>query len=126
MLAQNNGAAVGIAGFRRIEETVEAGYSVYPALQRIGLATEGLHALVEWLFDQADISRLRATIQPDNTPIGPGRGEAGYGTDRYWGRSRYRLGAGLRADKERVDRRLALSRGDQRQPTLKVAHPSPS
>jgi RimJ/RimL family protein N-acetyltransferase len=68
MLARNNGAAVGIAGFSRSEDAVVTGYSVYPALQRLGLATEGLQALVEWLFENADVSRLRATIPPDNTP----------------------------------------------------------
>ena len=68
MLARNNGAAVGIAGFSRAEDAVVAGYSVYPALQRLGLATEGLLALVEWLFEHADVRRLRATIPPDNAP----------------------------------------------------------
>jgi RimJ/RimL family protein N-acetyltransferase len=68
MVARNNDAAVGIAGFSRIEEIVEAGYSIYPALQRIGLATEGLNALIEWLFDHTDISALRAAISPNNTP----------------------------------------------------------
>ena len=68
MLARNNGAAVGIAGFSRAHDAVVTGYSVYPALQRMGLATEGLQALVGWLFEQADVSRVRATIPPDNTP----------------------------------------------------------
>jgi RimJ/RimL family protein N-acetyltransferase len=67
MLARNNGAAVGIAGFSRIEETVEADYSVYPALQHIGLATESLRALINWLFESAAVTRLRVTIAPDNT-----------------------------------------------------------
>jgi RimJ/RimL family protein N-acetyltransferase len=68
MLARNNGAAVGIAGFSRSEEAVVTGYSVYPALQRMGLATEGLQALVSWLFEHTDVSRLRATVPPDNAP----------------------------------------------------------
>ena len=66
MLARTNGAAVGIAGFSRTEDAVVTGYSVYPALQRMGLATEGLQALVAWLFERADVDRLRATIPPDN------------------------------------------------------------
>ena len=52
MLARTNGAAVGIAGFSRTEDAVVTGYSVYPALRRIGLATEGLQALVAWLFER--------------------------------------------------------------------------
>jgi RimJ/RimL family protein N-acetyltransferase len=34
----------------------------------MGLATEGLLALVEWLFEHADVGRLRATMPPDNAP----------------------------------------------------------
>ena len=44
------------------------GYSVYPALRRIGLATEGLQALLAWLFEQSGVDRVRATIPPDNAP----------------------------------------------------------
>jgi ribosomal-protein-alanine N-acetyltransferase len=68
MLARSNGAAVGIAGFSRSDETVVTGYSVYPALQRMGLATEGLQALLDWLFEQSGVERVRATIPPDNAP----------------------------------------------------------
>jgi [ribosomal protein S5]-alanine N-acetyltransferase len=68
MLARSNRAAVGIAGFSQSEDTVLTGYSVYPALQRMGLATEGLQALLAWLFEQSGVERVRATIPPDNAP----------------------------------------------------------
>jgi RimJ/RimL family protein N-acetyltransferase len=44
------------------------GYSVYPALRRIGLATEGLQALLDWLFERSGVERVRAAIPPDNAP----------------------------------------------------------
>ena len=68
MLARSNGAAVGIAGFSQSGDAVLTGYSVYPALRRIGLATEGLQALLAWLFEQTGVDRVRATIPPDNAP----------------------------------------------------------
>ena len=68
MLARSNRAAVGIVGFSQTEGAVLAGYSVYPALRRMGLATEGLQALLAWLFDQSGVDRVRATIPPDNIP----------------------------------------------------------
>ena len=68
MLARTNGAAVGMAGFGRSEGAVVAGYAVYPALQRMGLATEGLQALLGWLFRQSDVERVRVTMPPDNAP----------------------------------------------------------
>jgi [ribosomal protein S5]-alanine N-acetyltransferase len=68
MLARSNRAAVGIAGFARSEDAVVTGYSVYPALRRMGLATEGLQALLSWLFERADVNRVRAIIPPDNAP----------------------------------------------------------
>jgi [ribosomal protein S5]-alanine N-acetyltransferase len=68
MLARSNGAAVGIAGFSQGGDAVVTGYSVYPSLQRMGLATEGLQALLRWLFEQSGIERVRAAIPPDNAP----------------------------------------------------------
>ena len=66
MMARTNGAAVGIAGFGQAEGAVVAGYAVYPALQRMGLATEGLQALLGWLFQETDVERVRATMPPAN------------------------------------------------------------
>jgi ribosomal-protein-alanine N-acetyltransferase len=68
MLARSNGAAVGIAGFSRSGDAVLTGYSVYPSLRRIGLATEGLQALLDWLFERSGVERVRAAIPPDNAP----------------------------------------------------------
>jgi RimJ/RimL family protein N-acetyltransferase len=68
MLARSNGAAVGIAGFGHGGDVVLTGYSVYPSLQRMGLATEGLQALLRWLFDETGVERVRATIPPGNAP----------------------------------------------------------
>jgi RimJ/RimL family protein N-acetyltransferase len=68
MLARANNAAVGVAGFRRTGDVVTTRYSIYPALQHVGLATEGLQALLEWLFEQAEVNRVRATMPAGNAP----------------------------------------------------------
>jgi [ribosomal protein S5]-alanine N-acetyltransferase len=66
MLARSNGAAAGVVRFSRVDEAVETSYSIYPVLQRIGLATEGVGALMAWLFQRVDVWRLRAKVMPDN------------------------------------------------------------
>lgn len=68
LLARSNGAAVGIAGFSPSQDAVLTGYSIYPALRRMGLATEGVQALLDWLFESSEVERVRARIPPDNTP----------------------------------------------------------
>lgn len=43
------------------------GYSVYPADERRGYATEAVSALVDWAFVDSRVARVRATMLPDNT-----------------------------------------------------------
>lgn len=66
MLARSNGAAAGIVRFNRVEGAVETSYSVYPALQHVGLATEAVAALMSWLFQRVDVWRLTARMPADN------------------------------------------------------------
>jgi ribosomal-protein-alanine N-acetyltransferase len=44
------------------------GYSVYPAHQRRGYATEAMERLLEWAFTQPGAELARATIPPWNAP----------------------------------------------------------
>lgn len=59
--------AVGCAGFTGNPDAdcaVTMGYSVYPAFQGRGLASEAASALVSWALTQPGIRRVRATIPP--------------------------------------------------------------
>ncbi|MCA9880957.1 MAG: GNAT family N-acetyltransferase, partial [Thermomicrobiales bacterium] len=47
--------------------TVTLGYSIFPAFQRQGYATEAAHILTEWALAQPEVLRVRATISPRNT-----------------------------------------------------------
>ena len=66
---------VGNGGFKgapSLNGTVEIGYSILPAQQRNGLASEAVDALVEWAFDQ---SRGQARHRPHVS--GPSRVDIG-------------------------------------------------
>ncbi len=59
------GEAVGSAGFAGPPDavgTVTLGYSVYPAYQRQGIASEAAEALARWALAQPGVRRVRATI----------------------------------------------------------------
>jgi ribosomal-protein-alanine N-acetyltransferase len=60
-------ASAGFLGPPR-EGAVELGYSVLPAFQGRGYATEMARALVGWAFAQAGVRRIVADVLPDNTP----------------------------------------------------------
>lgn len=61
-------AVVGVAGLPGavIAGTARIGYSIYPAAQARGFATEAVRGLVEWLLGQPGILQVQATIAPDN------------------------------------------------------------
>jgi len=59
---------VGNGGFKGAPSpngTVEIGYSILPAQQRNGLASEAVEALVEWAFDHSEVRRVIAHTYPD-------------------------------------------------------------
>lgn len=60
--------AIGTGGFKgppSADGTVEVGYSVLEAHQRLGFATEAVGALVEWAFSHAGVRRVVAHTLPD-------------------------------------------------------------
>lgn len=66
-----SGTAVGSAGFSgppAEDGIVTVGYSVYPAHQRRGYASEAVSALVVWALTQPGVTHVRATIPPTNVP----------------------------------------------------------
>jgi len=59
---------VGSCGFHEPpgpEGRVEIGYSIDPAYRRQGVATEAVHALLDWAHAQG-VDRFRASVSPDN------------------------------------------------------------
>jgi RimJ/RimL family protein N-acetyltransferase len=58
--------AVGIGGFkgRPARGRVEVGYSILPAHQRSGLASEAVAALVDWAFSHPDVQLVTAETLP--------------------------------------------------------------
>ena len=65
-----NGVLVGGAGFKGppVDGMVETGYSVLPAHQRQGYATEMVGALVEWAMAQPGVLRVIADTDENNAP----------------------------------------------------------
>ncbi len=59
---------LGLAGRTDDDSAVVLGYTIYPAFERRGYATEASQAMVSWALDQPSVSRVRATIPPDHTP----------------------------------------------------------
>ncbi len=69
MLEPAAGALVGDIGFKGPPDalhTAEIGYSVLPAFQRHGYASEAARALVAWGFTQPGIRRIVANCRADN------------------------------------------------------------
>ena len=50
------------------EGKVEIGYSVMPAYQRKGFATEMVAALTDWALSQPRVRAVFADVDPENTP----------------------------------------------------------
>lgn len=64
-----DGRVVGHAGFHGPpDETgmVEVGYTVDPAFRRRGYARAMVRALLAWASDEVSVTRVRASISPDN------------------------------------------------------------
>ncbi len=67
MVLRETGEAVGSAGFSGspdAEGVVTLGYSVYPAFQGRGFASEAAAALVAWALAHPGVRRVRATLPP--------------------------------------------------------------
>ena len=60
--------SVGLGGRPDADGAVVLGYSIYPAFDGHGYATEAARGLVTWALDQPGVSRVRATIPPGHTP----------------------------------------------------------
>ena len=64
-----DGRVVGHAGFHGPPDetgTVEVGYTVDPAFRRRGYARAMVRALLAWASDEVSVTRVRASISPDN------------------------------------------------------------
>jgi RimJ/RimL family protein N-acetyltransferase len=60
---------IGSAGFNGLDEengTLVMGFSVLPAFQGLGYATEAAWALLEWAFARPGVARVAARSFPDN------------------------------------------------------------
>jgi [ribosomal protein S5]-alanine N-acetyltransferase len=69
ILGAAEGALVGDIGFKGppdTRQTVEIGYSVLPAFQGRGYASQAAHALVAWGFAQSGVRRIVANCRFDN------------------------------------------------------------
>lgn len=51
---------IGFGGRPDEEGTVECGYSMVPAFERRGYASEALGGLIDWAFSNAEVRRIRA------------------------------------------------------------------
>jgi ribosomal-protein-alanine N-acetyltransferase len=56
--------SVGFGGRPDADGTVITGYSVYPAFEGHGYATEATRAAVEWVLRQEGVQRVQATVPP--------------------------------------------------------------
>ncbi len=60
--------ALGFGGPPDPEGAVMIGYATYPGADHKGLATEATEALVSWALVQPGVTRVCASIPPDNVP----------------------------------------------------------
>jgi RimJ/RimL family protein N-acetyltransferase len=60
--------ALGFGGPPDEEGAVMIGYATYPSVDHRGYATEATRALVDWALQQAGVTRVCASIPPDNAP----------------------------------------------------------
>ncbi len=56
--------SVGLGGRPSADGTVVIGYTVFPAFEGSGYATEGTRGLISWALRQDGVTRVRATIPP--------------------------------------------------------------
>jgi RimJ/RimL family protein N-acetyltransferase len=64
--SDGNSQAVGIGGFkgRPSRGMVEVGYSIMPAFQRLGFASEAVAALIDWAFSEPGVQLVTAETLP--------------------------------------------------------------
>jgi RimJ/RimL family protein N-acetyltransferase len=83
----------GFLGAPDAEGAVEMGYSVLPAFQKQGIATEMIGALVPWAFSADAVSRIEAETADDNAASRAVLARAGFvenGPGREPGSTRFR------------------------------------
>lgn len=59
--------ALGFGGPPDAEGAVMIGYATYPSVDHRGYATEAANVLIDWALEQPGVSRVCASIPPDNT-----------------------------------------------------------
>lgn len=59
--------ALGFGGPPDEEGAVMIGYATYPSVDHRGYATEATRVLVDWALEQPGVTRVCASIPPDNT-----------------------------------------------------------
>ncbi|HWA17278.1 MAG TPA: GNAT family N-acetyltransferase, partial [Gemmatimonadales bacterium] len=60
--------ALGFGGPPDAEGAVMIGYATYPAVDHRGYASEAAKALIDWALTQPGVTRVCASIPPDNAP----------------------------------------------------------
>lgn len=60
--------ALGFGGPPNEEGAVMIGYATYPAVDHRGYASEAARTLIDWALQQPGVTRVLASIPPDNTP----------------------------------------------------------
>jgi RimJ/RimL family protein N-acetyltransferase len=60
--------AIGFGGPPDADGAVMIGYATYPGSDRRGFASEATRALIDWALAQPGVSRVCASIPPDNIP----------------------------------------------------------
>jgi ribosomal-protein-alanine N-acetyltransferase len=71
VVRKDSNQAVGSAGFGGgpdDEGAVMLGYATYPDAERNGFATEAAAALIEWALEHPGVTRVCASLPPDNYP----------------------------------------------------------
>jgi len=59
---------IGVRVLTEAPDTAEIGYTVAPAFQRLGYATDAVNALCAWILGARGLTRVIATIEGSNTP----------------------------------------------------------
>ena len=71
IVRRSDGAAIGDAGFHGPPDEdgeVEIGYALVPEARGAGYASEAVALLVEWAWEQPDVSAVSARVDPGNEP----------------------------------------------------------
>jgi RimJ/RimL family protein N-acetyltransferase len=60
--------SIGFFDYVPVEGRLELGYWLAPWARGRGAMTRGVRLLCEWIFDELDVHRISAGIEPDNAP----------------------------------------------------------